>query len=204
MESVNRGLGIENARKFTVNPLVFLAIAKSNGSVAPVADIRIAANITPPVTLVVPPTPVSQAMSFTDVPATHPNARAIAFMKSQGIALGQAGKYAPNRSVTRAELVKMAYFAAKTPLSTDTRMYFTDVPRTSVFLSYINTARASKAVSGYADGTFKPDTAVTRAEGLKILLSILGVSLDTVNGPVYLDVAKRDWSAPYVLWSRDN
>ena len=83
-------------------------------------------------------------------------------------------------------------------------MYFTDISRTSPFLPYINTARASKAVSGYTDGTFKPEAAVTRAEGLKILLSILGVTLDGVNGPVYLDVAKRDWSAPYVLWSSDN
>ena len=59
-------------------------------------------------------------------------------------------------------------------------------------------------MSGYSDGTFRPDAPVTRAEGLKILLTILGVTTDAVNGPIYLDVAKQDWSAPYVLWSRDN
>ena len=59
-------------------------------------------------------------------------------------------------------------------------------------------------MSGYSDGTFRPDAPVTRAEGLKILLTILGVTTDMVNGPVYLDVAKQDWSAPYILWSRDN
>ena len=34
MEAVNRGLGIENARKFTVNPLVFLesAVTTSPGT----------------------------------------------------------------------------------------------------------------------------------------------------------------------------
>jgi len=30
------------------------------------------------------------------------------------------------------------------------------------------------------------------------------VTLDQVNGPIYMDVAKGDWFAPYALWNRDH
>ena len=58
-------------------------------------------------------------------------------------------------------------------------------------------------MGGYSDGTFRPDAPVTRAEGLKIVLTILGVSLESVDAPVYLDVGRMDWVAPFALWSRD-
>jgi hypothetical protein len=97
----------------------------------------------------------------------------------------------------------MAYIAAKAPLSNDSTRYFTDVPENHSLLKYINTARAQKIVGGYSDGSFRPDTPVTRAEGLKIVLGILGVSLETVDAPVYADVGRKDWVAPFALWSRE-
>ena len=106
MEAVNRGLGIENARKYTVNPLVFLASAQSGALSAGVkpTEVKIASTGA---------TPMAAAyQGFSDVPASHPNAQAIGYLKTAGISLGQGGKFYPTRSITRAELVKMAYVAS--------------------------------------------------------------------------------------------
>ena len=106
MEAVNRGLGIENARKYTVNPLVFLASAQSGAFSAGVkpTEIKIASTESTPVAV--------SNQGFLDVPVSHPNARAISYLRTAGIALGQAGKFYPGRSISRAELVKMAYAAS--------------------------------------------------------------------------------------------
>ena len=128
---------------------------------------------------------------------------AIAFVKQKGIVTGQDGKFYPERSVSRAEILKMSYSGIQRSLSTDTTSYFKDVTSSYPLLNYINTARSERVVGGYSDGTFRPDAPVTRAEGLKIVLTILGVSLESVDASVYLDVGRMDWVAPFALWSRE-
>jgi Peptidase family M23/S-layer homology domain len=204
MEAVNRGLGIENARKHTVNPLVFLDTATnslSSTSTPSVPPKVIEATVTPSVIRTASVS--TPSTGFSDVNRNHPHATAISFVYQKGIVTGQGGKFYPERSVSRAEILKMAYSAAGSNVSTDSASYFNDVPRTHPLLKYINTARAGGVVGGYSDGSFRPDAAVTRAEGLKIALTILGVSLEVVDAPVYADVGRKDWIAPFALWSRE-
>jgi hypothetical protein len=52
-------------------------------------------------------------------------------------------------------------------------------------------------VSGYPDGTFRPDRTVTRSELLKLLLGALHPAENRGEGRCFLDVA-TDWYAPYV------
>lgn len=217
MEAVNKGLGIDNAKKYTVNPLVFLEQATVVGTPAkptvgtPVVPTPVAV-VTPPVTPTVTVTPsdkqiagtVSAGQAFSDVPSTNRYATAIAYLRDQGIATGQSGKFSPKMNVSRGELLKMALLAADMEISNDLGSHFSDMPAGSPFLPYVNTAVALKAVSGFADGTFKPNNPVTRAEGLKIVLGILAVDLEVVDGPVYADVGKKDWFAPHALWNRDH
>ncbi len=96
----------------------------------------------------------------------------------------------------------MVLLAGKIRLSDSKSSVFSDVPVGDGFLMYVNTAIALKAVSGYSDGTFRPNAYVTRAEGLKIVLGVMQVALDTVTGPVYADVGMKDWFAPYALWNQ--
>lgn len=51
-------------------------------------------------------------------------------------------------------------------------------------------------VSGYPDGTFKPDNAVTRAELTKILVSAF--NLQKEENIFYSDVSEKDWYYPYL------
>ena len=56
--------------------------------------------------------------------------------------------------------------------------------------------RGSGVISGYPDGTFKPDNPVTRAELAKILT--LAFELDTENEIDYTDVDSTMWHYPYI------
>lgn len=56
---------------------------------------------------------------------------------------------------------------------------------------------SSGVLSGYADGTFRPDNAITRAEFAKVLVVAADV-LDTTLTADFSDVAEDAWYAPYV------
>jgi hypothetical protein len=54
-------------------------------------------------------------------------------------------------------------------------------------------------IKGYADGTFKPDKIVNRAEALKIILEGAGVSMAEAGTEApFTDVPADQWFAPYV------
>lgn len=149
-------------------------------------------------------TTTSQELLFSDVLDTNTYFTAITYLKDHEIATGQNGKFFPKSQVTRGELLKMILLAGNLRLSDSSITAFSDVPLGSSFLTYVNTAIALKAISGYPDGTFRPNNPVTRAEGLKIVLGVMQIALERVDGPVYADVGKNDWCAPYALWNRDH
>ena len=61
---------------------------------------------------------------------------------------------------------------------------------------YIITLAKKGAVSGFGDNTFRPDTPITRAELVTILLSALGKK--AIAKAPFKDVAESDWYAPYL------
>jgi len=77
---------------------------------------------------------------------------------------------------------------------------FQDVLRTHnnyVAISYLNQAGV---ISGYPDGTFKPDNPINRAEVLKVILK--GSNIDTSGdfGEItFPDVKKEDWFVAFVM-----
>lgn len=85
--------------------------------------------------------------------------------------------YAPNKSVTRAELAKIIVkmrgiedYAE----SVEYKKIFSDVKKTDWYYPYIMVASDLELLNGYSDGTFKPDKEVTYAELVAILLRNLG------------------------------
>ena len=209
LEAVNRGLGIEKARKFTVNPLVYLDKVATLPKASPIAkpvekpvEKPIEKPVEKPVTPVKPPVTPAAASPFSDVPASHPFAEAISFIKARGIATGSGGTFRPDAPVTRAEILKMSFIASGKSLSSDASSKFSDVVAGSWALPYVNTARELGAVSGYPDGTFRPDAPVTRAEALKIALGILSVTPDGVSFKAFSDVENSAWFAPFAAWAK--
>jgi Subtilase family./S-layer homology domain. len=53
-------------------------------------------------------------------------------------------------------------------------------------------------ISGYPDGSFKPENSVTRAEFAKMIVSALNGGIYTPQAPSFEDVKPSDWFYPYV------
>lgn len=109
------------------------------------------------------------------------------------------GTFGPDKCVKRAELLKMIYELQDKELSNDTRSNFKDTEVGQWYIPYINTAKELGTIQGYADGTFKPDQCVNRAEALKITQNayIKGYAPEKFFREV-CDVHDNDWFSSYV------
>ena len=82
------------------------------------------------------------------------------------------------------------------PAPSETPKEFTDVKDSHWAYSYINTLTEKKIISGYDDGTFRPDTTVKREEFIKLVAEALELS-GTVDTQ-FSDVPSDAWYTSYV------
>jgi hypothetical protein len=110
--------------------------------------------------------------SFSDVPTNHPFYQYIMTAKRDNIITGyNDGTFRPYANVTRGQIAKIAVESARMELLNPIggSPSFTDVPSNHTFFRHIETAYAHGILSGYADGTFKPDADATRGQITKIV-----------------------------------
>lgn len=74
------------------------------------------------------------------------------------------GKFEPARSITRAEMAAMIVRALKLPLEESGAASFKDVPAGAWYSSSVAAAAKAGIIKGYADGTYLPNSSVTREE----------------------------------------
>ena len=89
------------------------------------------------------------------------------------------------RTVTRAEFTKMVIAASPQRESAGSAASvapYPDVPRTHWAAAYIQAAVEAGYVSGYLDGTFRPDHSITLAEGVTMVLPLLGYQKSDFTG----------------------
>lgn len=88
------------------------------------------------------------------------------------------GNFRPTSTLTRAQFAKMGVLSmGNEDMVALYRNYtlFPDVKTGHWAVGYVNVAvRESKLLSGYPDGTFRPDNAITEAEAVTICLRMLG------------------------------
>lgn len=111
---------------------------------------------------------------FTDIPAGAYYERAIALLQAKGLVQGYAdGTFRPEQSITRAEAIKILLaaqgFTPDGDSLTPGELPFSDI--TGWEAPWVMEAHAQGLVQGYADGTFRPASPITRAEAVKILLT---------------------------------
>ncbi len=146
---------------------------------------------------------LAQAVTFPDVPATHPFVQAIDGLVQMGVINGNPdGTFRPGDPVNRAAMLKMLYLASgKTPASTSVDC-FPDVEEGSWYETYVCDAAAKGYVMGYAaDNTFKPARPVTRAEALKMVIVVFGINVgeaSVTGSATYTDAPVDAWFASYV------
>lgn len=113
---------------------------------------------------------------FSDVPAGQWYTVAVSTLANVGAITGCGdGTFQPGKAITRAEFVTI--LAGIYGENTSKGMPFSDVGR-SWYYDAVATAYANGWVSGYTDGTFRPNQTITRAEAVVILNSVLGRSCD--------------------------
>ena len=114
--------------------------------------------------------------TFSDVPKGYWAANYIGYMQQFGIITGYSdGSFRPDAPVTRAEF---AAIASRFEKLTEGSKSFTDVPDTYWAVRYINFAATRGWVTGYSDGTFKPENPITRAEVAAVTCRLLERSAD--------------------------
>ena len=141
---------------------------------------------------------------FSDVRSSAWYANAIYALSAAGIVGGYPdGTFRPTAPVTRAELVTMLAKLSGETASQDTT--FPDVSATSWARPAISLAQEKGWVSGYSDGTFRPQNSVTRAEAVVMLNCYLGRSpdraaIDRGEGLRFFpDVSAKSWYYSHVM-----
>lgn len=120
---------------------------------------------------------VSTAAHFTDVPADAWYARAVEALASLGMVEGVGGgKFAPERTITRAEFTVMAMRFARLPEGGENP--FSDVTSSDWFYDQVVGAVQYGWITGYTDGTFRPEATITRAEVTAITNRLLDRAAD--------------------------
>ncbi|MGE5328584.1 MAG: S-layer homology domain-containing protein [Deltaproteobacteria bacterium] len=100
------------------------------------------------------------------------------------------GTFKPNKSVTRAEFITMLLNSLKVEKKSKSKG-FKDTKKHWA-RDAINTACDMKIVSGFVDGTFKPDKTVTIAEAAKIITRVFVFS--TANQKEMPAINKKHWA----------
>ena len=142
--------------------------------------------------------------TFNDVAKGCWAANYIGYMQQFGIVTGYTdGSFRPNAPVTRAEF---AAIASRFEKLTQGSKSFTDVPDTHWAVKYINFAATRGWVTGYADGTFKPEHSITRAEVSAVTCRLLERSADQTyirshigELRTFADVTESHWAYWYAM-----
>ena len=142
--------------------------------------------------------------TFSDVAKSHWAANYIGYMQQFGIITGYAdGSFRPDASVTRAEF---AAIASRFEKLTEGTKSFSDVPSSHWAAKYINFAATRGWVNGYADGTFRPNNSITRAEVAAVTCRLLERNADQSYIRSHLselraftDVSESHWAYWYTM-----
>ncbi len=113
------------------------------------------------------------------------------------------GTFQADKSINRAEALKLVMTAADTKAENSESISFPDVKESDWFYDYVRKAFNKKIIKGYEDGSFKPANNITAAEALKIILVSFDSSLpEKVSSSPYQDVAPSDWYAPFIEYGK--
>ncbi|WP_413406772.1 DUF4073 domain-containing protein [Paenibacillus amylolyticus] len=141
----------------------------------------------------------ANSVSYKDVSATHWATNEIQKAQSAGIMNGMSKtQFAPEGSITRAQMATIAYRWMQQQASATTKVTevsFTDVSADLWAVDAIAYVQSAGLMVGYNDGTFKPDSKLTRAEAVKVLNVLFNrTPLTGAVTPTFSDVPATHWA----------
>lgn len=135
------------------------------------------------------------ANNFSDVSDDEWYSNYINFMYEKNRIHGYPdGTFKPENPITRAEFAVIVCNHIADPPAFDS--YFPDVPNGNYASGFIGAIALRNIISGYPDGTFKPDNYVTRAEAVTMINKVLGRGADSVQTAEnpFKDVSPSHWA----------
>lgn len=142
---------------------------------------------------------VLNLISFTDVPRNYWGFEEIAIIGTLGIINGYPdGTFKPGGKITRAEMAALlvrAYQENQPDFKVGIK--FNDVKKDHWASEYIKTAAAAGIVEGYPDKTFRPNSNITRAEGLAMIARFAQIGKEPYANE-FTDVKASHWAAKII------
>lgn len=137
--------------------------------------------------------------AFTDVQPTQRFSKYIGYLSNkQQISGYNDGSFRPYQEITRAEAVALLGRALSLDeMQQDTS--FSDVPKSSFASGYIKSAVDAKIITGYKDGTFKPNQKVTRAEMAILISKAFNLQSTKSTTKVFKDISPTMAAYAYIL-----
>lgn len=136
----------------------------------------------------------NEQKTFSDISGHWANRSIGAAVKLRMVDGYENGSFRPNASVTRAEFTAMiarAFGLGKNSASAS----FKDT-KSSWAAGYISALADKGVITGYADGNFKPNATISRAEMVTIIARVLNLNALATSAPTsFSDVDSSNWAA---------
>lgn len=129
----------------------------------------------------------------------------VGFANEKGYISGyENDTFKPENPITRAEFTAIIYnytHIYKPSKPSKEKSHYSDVTSDHWAAGYINAMALSGLISGYADGTFKPNNTITRAEAITMINKALGRNADSAGGleNPFSDVTPSHWAYYQIL-----
>jgi uncharacterized repeat protein (TIGR02543 family) len=142
---------------------------------------------------------------FADVAADKWYSQSVAYLADKAILTGYGdGSFKPDSPITRAEFAAIISRFDKSE-NADPAAKFSDVSASHWAFAFIGNAAENGWMSGYPDGTFKPQNAITRAEAVtainNVLVRVLTAADIPSDAPVYTDLSASHWAYAAIIES---
>ncbi|WP_249897903.1 Ig-like domain-containing protein [Paenibacillus sp. PK3_47] len=136
--------------------------------------------------------PAISGAAYNDVTAGHWAVNAISLVSSSGIMKGyEDGSFKPNQTITRAEMATI--LSRLITVAGENAVSFSDITGHWAQAAVEMTARAG-IITGYENGTFRPNQSLTRAEAVTIINRALGIAPLTSAAQKWTDVPAQYWA----------
>ncbi|MGI5921758.1 MAG: S-layer homology domain-containing protein [Syntrophomonadaceae bacterium] len=145
--------------------------------------------------------------AFVDLSSAQTDYPYIKYLLDRGVINGYGdGTFRPTARLSRAEMAVLMVRANNLDTSSlPAAPHYQDVSPEFWGYSYIEAATAAGYLKGYADGTFRPDEPVSRAEAAAIILRMTSTPLPEVELPsVVTDVPSNHWARQVVAVAIDS
>lgn len=162
--------------------------------------------------------PLASAKVYPDVPTSHKNYTAIAFLTDRDTIQGYPnGEFHPEGLINRAEAVKILTQSkfSETLINSSLDWHkqanhwyvmFPDVPLWEWYGKFVEVSYQNQVIQGYPDGLFRPGNNINFAEALKVILETYKVdfSRNDFQTNKLLYVNQGDWYEKYFTYAYEH